>query len=110
MHLQIDNAKLVGAVLCQITRQRNGEFVDQGLIKRVVDSFVSLGLDNADPDKECLNIYKDQFETAFIAAMEQYYKKESEKPKIGCERRRILLSVICTTRREKSLSANVKRS
>ena len=78
MHLQNDNAKLVGAVLCQITRQRNGEFVDQGLIKRVVDSFVSLGLDNADPDKECLNIYKDQFETAFIAAMEQYYKKESE--------------------------------
>ncbi|EDQ98169.1 uncharacterized protein LACBIDRAFT_242344, partial [Laccaria bicolor S238N-H82] len=79
MHIQNDNAKLAGAVLRQITRQRTGEVVDdQGLIKRVVDSFISLGLDNADPSKECLNIYKDQFETAFIAATEQYYKKESE--------------------------------
>lgn len=78
MHIQNDNAKLAGAVLRQITQQRNGEVVDQGLIKRVVDSFVSLGLDNADPNKECLDIYKDQFETAFIAATEQYYKKESE--------------------------------
>ena len=78
MHIQNDNAKLAGAVLRQITQQRNGEVVDQGLIKRVVDSFVSLGLDNADPNKECLDIYKDQFETAFIAATEQYYKKESD--------------------------------
>lgn len=52
--------------------------IDQGLVKKVVDSFVSLGLDNADPDKECLDIYKEHFETPFLDATEQYYKKESE--------------------------------
>ena len=40
-----------------IERQRNGDVVDQGLIKKVVDSFVSLGLDNSDPNKECLDVY-----------------------------------------------------
>ena len=47
-------------------------------MKKVVDSFVSLGLDIADPNKECLDVYKDHFETAFIHATEQYYKQESE--------------------------------
>ncbi|KDR84230.1 hypothetical protein GALMADRAFT_55074 [Galerina marginata CBS 339.88] len=78
MHIQKDNSKLSSATLRLITQQRNGESIDQGLVKKVVDSFVSLGLDNADPNKECLDVYKDQFETAFIAATETYYKKESE--------------------------------
>ncbi|EAU82739.1 ubiquitin-protein ligase [Coprinopsis cinerea okayama7 len=78
MHIQKDNSKLSNAVLKLITQQRNGEIVDQGLIKKVVDSFVSLGLDNADPNKECLDIYKEQFEVAFLAATEAYYKQESE--------------------------------
>ncbi|KAH6912447.1 ubiquitin-protein ligase [Coprinopsis sp. MPI-PUGE-AT-0042] len=78
MHIQKDNAKLSTAVLKLISQQRNGEIVDQGLIKKVVDSFVSLGLDNADPNKECLDIYKEQFESAFLTATETYYKQESE--------------------------------
>lgn len=78
LHIQRDNAKLAGAVLRLITQQRNGDVIDQGLVKKVVDSFVSLGLDNADPNKECLDIYKEHFETPFIEATEQYYKKESE--------------------------------
>jgi len=78
MHIQKDNSKLSNAVLKLIAQQRNGEIVDQGLIKKVVDSFVSLGLDNADPNKECLDIYKEQFELAFLSATEAYYKHESE--------------------------------
>jgi len=78
MHIQKDNSKLSNAVLKQIAQQRNGEVVDQGLIKKVVDSFVSLGLDNSDPNKECLDIYKEQFEAAFLTATEVYYKTESE--------------------------------
>jgi cullin 1 len=78
MHIQKDNAKLSTAVLKMVTQQRNGEVVDQGLIKKVVDSFVSLGLDNTDPNKECLDIYKEQFEAAFLSATELYYKTESE--------------------------------
>lgn len=37
-----------------------------------------MGLDNTDPNKECLDIYKEHFETPFIQATELYYKKESE--------------------------------
>ncbi|KAF8914411.1 Cullin [Gymnopilus junonius] len=78
MVIQRDNSKLSAATLRLIAQQRNGESIDQGLVKKVVDSFVSLGLDIADPNKECLDVYKEQFETAFIAATESYYKKESE--------------------------------
>ncbi|KAF9534666.1 ubiquitin-protein ligase [Crepidotus variabilis] len=78
MNIQKDNAKLAAATLRLITQQRNGETIDQGLVKKVVDSFVSLGLDIADPNKECLDVYREQFETPFIQATEQYYKKESE--------------------------------
>ncbi len=53
--------------------QRNGEVIDQALVKRVVDSFVSLGLDDTDTNKACLD-----FETPFIDATEKYYKQESE--------------------------------
>jgi cullin 1 len=78
LHIQKDNSKLSAATLRLITQQRNGETIDQGLVKKVVDSFVSLGLDNADPNKECLDVYKEQFETSFIHTTEDYYKKESE--------------------------------
>lgn len=70
--------KLTNAVLRLISQQRNGEIIDQGLIKKVVDSFVSLGLDSADPNKECLDVYRIQFENTFLAATENYYKAESE--------------------------------
>lgn len=43
-----------------------------------MDSFVSLGLDSADPNKECLDVYRDQFENTFLVATENYYKAESE--------------------------------
>ncbi|KAF5371252.1 hypothetical protein D9758_004235 [Tetrapyrgos nigripes] len=76
--IQNENRKLAGAILRLIERQRNGEMIDQGLVKKVVFSFVSLGLDNGDPFKECLDVYKDHFETPFINATEEYYKKESE--------------------------------
>jgi len=78
MQIQKDNSALVNATLRLITQQRNGETIDQSLVKKVIDSFVSLGLDIGDPTKECLDVYKEQFETVFIQATEQYYKRESE--------------------------------
>lgn len=77
-HIQQDNSKLTNAVLRLISQQRNGELIDQGLVKKVVDSFVSLGLDSSDPNKECLEVYREQFETAFLQATENYYTAESE--------------------------------
>jgi cullin 1 len=78
MHVQGPQKKLTNAVLRLVERQRNGEVIDPGLVKKVVDSFVSLGLDNTDPNKECLDVYKEHFEEPFIQATEVYYKKESE--------------------------------
>ena len=40
---------------------------------------VALGLDENDPKKTTLDVYKQHFETPFIAATEAYYKAESER-------------------------------
>ncbi|KAF8490800.1 Cullin-domain-containing protein [Russula emetica] len=66
LHIQGKQSKLAGAILRLIERQRNGETIDQGLVKKVVDSFASL--DN----------YKEHFEIPFLSATEAYYKHESE--------------------------------
>ncbi|KAG7447738.1 Cullin-domain-containing protein [Guyanagaster necrorhizus] len=76
--IQTDNQKLANAVLRLIERQRNGDMIDQGLVKKVVQSFVTLGFDNTYLNKECLEVYEEHFEAPFILATEQYYKKESE--------------------------------
>ncbi|KAF5322714.1 hypothetical protein D9619_000259 [Psilocybe cf. subviscida] len=77
LKIQSEDSKLTNATLRLIAAQRNGETIDQGLVKKVVDSFVSLGLDSADPNKECLDIYKEQFESPFLKATEAYYTQES---------------------------------
>jgi cullin 1 len=76
--VQQKHTKLASAILRLIEQQRNGDTIDQGLVKKVVDSFVSLGLDDSDTNKACLDIYKEHFETPFIDATEKYYKQESE--------------------------------
>ena len=78
MHVQQRHQKLAGAVLRLIERQRNGETIDQGLVKKVVDSFVSLGLDEGDINKVSYEVYKEHFEVPFLDATERYYRKESE--------------------------------
>ncbi|KAF8523202.1 Cullin [Gautieria morchelliformis] len=78
LHIQSKNSKLAGAILKLIERQRNGENIDQGLVKKVVDSFVSLGLDEADSNKASLEVYREHLEGPFIIATERYYKQESD--------------------------------
>ncbi|ORY39971.1 Cullin-domain-containing protein [Rhizoclosmatium globosum] len=74
----IVQGEIMDAVLLLIEKQRNGETIEQGLIKNVVDSFVALGLDETDSTKATLDVYKQYFEQPFIAATEAYYKSESE--------------------------------
>jgi cullin 1 len=71
--------KLVDVILRLIERERNGETIDQVSVKKVVDSFVSLGLDEEDIDNVSLDVYKEHLETPFLNATEEFYEQESNK-------------------------------
>ncbi|KAG6890794.1 hypothetical protein C0995_003227 [Termitomyces sp. Mi166 len=77
--IQRKNSKLTDAVLRMIQSQRNGNSTDQSLVKKVVNSFVSLGLDDSDLNKECLDVYREYFEIPFLKATTAYYRKESKE-------------------------------
>ncbi|WWC71074.1 uncharacterized protein I206_105027 [Kwoniella pini CBS 10737] len=70
-------SRLTQAVLRQIEQQRDGEDIDSGLLKKVIDSYVSLGLDEADAQRQNLDVYKEYFQNAFISTTEHYYRAES---------------------------------
>ncbi|SPO22606.1 probable SCF complex member Cullin 1 [Ustilago trichophora] len=70
--------RLVQALLKQIEKQRNGEVIEASLVKKVVDSLVSLGLDENDTNRQNLDVYRQEFEKPFIEATEVYYTAESD--------------------------------
>jgi cullin 1 len=72
------SAKVMDAVLKLVEKQRNGETIEYGQIKQVVDSFVSLGLDEAEPSKSTLDVYRFHFEKPFIEATKEFYQAESK--------------------------------
>lgn len=69
---------LTSALLKLIEAERNGATIDQGLVKKVLDSFISLGLDNSKLNKTCLDVYEEQFEVPFLDATQRFYERESE--------------------------------
>ncbi|KAG6000568.1 hypothetical protein E4U54_001369 [Claviceps lovelessii] len=71
--------KVMDAVLRLVEKQRNGETIEHGQIKQVVDSFVSLGLDEADPSRSTLEVYRYHFERPFLAATTDFYQAESKQ-------------------------------
>ncbi|KAI1207936.1 Cullin-domain-containing protein [Annulohypoxylon truncatum] len=73
------NKKVMDAVLMLVEKQRNGETIEHRQIKQVVDSFVSLGLDEHDATKSTLDTYRFHFEKPFLAATEDFYKAESKQ-------------------------------
>lgn len=70
---------VMGAVLRLVERQRNGETIEHSQIKSVVDSFISLGIDETDSNKGTLEVYKIYFETPFINQTSEYYTQESRQ-------------------------------
>lgn len=76
VHVQ-NKSLLVNSLLKQIEKQRNGETIDNSLVKKIIDSFVSLGLDENDTVRQNLEVYRNSFESPFILNTEQYYKQES---------------------------------
>ncbi|KAL6923556.1 hypothetical protein FSHL1_000805 [Fusarium sambucinum] len=73
------NVKVMDAVLKLVEKQRNGETIEHSQIKQVVDSFVSLGLDEADPSKSTLDVYRFHFERPFLTATKEFYLAESKQ-------------------------------
>ncbi|OAX32410.1 Cullin-domain-containing protein [Rhizopogon vinicolor AM-OR11-026] len=78
LYIQGKHSKLSGAILRLIERERNGETIDQDLVKKVVGAFVLLGLNEEDINKVSLNVYKEHLEAPFLDAMEKYYEQDSE--------------------------------
>lgn len=69
--------RLLNALLLAIEQERNGQVADEVLVKNVVGSFIRLGVNYANLDEECLDIYKNDFEAPFLAATEMYYRGEA---------------------------------
>lgn len=76
--LQQKQTNLTTAVLKLIEAERNGATIDQGLVKKVLDSFISLDPDDSNLNKTCLHIYEKQFEVPFLDATQKFYKQDSE--------------------------------
>jgi len=70
---------VMDAVLRLVEKQRNGETIEQSKIKDVVQSFVSLGIDEADSTKSTLDVYRQYFEKPYLEATAVYYQKESQQ-------------------------------
>ena len=70
---------VMDAVLKMVEKQRNGETIEQSQIKSIVDSFVSLGLDETDSTKSTLDVYRWHFEKPFLDATKDYYQNESKQ-------------------------------
>ncbi|KEP45453.1 putative SCF complex protein cullin 1, partial [Rhizoctonia solani 123E] len=68
---------LAVALLEIIEKERDGENIDSGLVKKVIDSFVTLGLNVSDQNQAQLDVYQKEFQTPFLEATEKYYARES---------------------------------
>lgn len=75
--LQVD-ARLTSAVLRMIAAQRDGEVVPTALLKCVLDSAVSLGIDHADTTRLNLDVYVSEFQTPLLEATRTYYRSMSQ--------------------------------
>lgn len=71
--------KVMDAVLKLVERQRLGETIEYTQIKQVVDSFVSLGMDEGDNTKTTLDVYRFHFEKPFLEATKVFYQNESKQ-------------------------------
>ncbi|KAL2266918.1 hypothetical protein VTJ83DRAFT_4195 [Remersonia thermophila] len=73
------SGKVVDAVLKLVEKQRSGETIEHNQIKQVVDSFVSLGLEEGDSSKTTLEVYRYHFERPFLEATMAFYQNESKQ-------------------------------
>ncbi|RZC90349.1 hypothetical protein C5167_031061 [Papaver somniferum] len=73
--------KVRDAVIVLINQEREGDEIDRSLVKDVLEVFVEIGNENG---KDKLDCYVDDFETAFLSDMVDYYtRKGSNEIKVA---------------------------
>lgn len=73
------HSSLMDAVLKIIKKQRDGETITASSLRKIVQSFVALGLDETNTKKTNLSVYNEFFEEPFIRATREYYAEESRE-------------------------------
>jgi cullin 1 len=62
------------ALLRVINLERQGEHIDQDLVKGIIDMFIDLGLGNPNPNPA---VYNTEFEEAFLPATSDYFVRQA---------------------------------
>ncbi|EGN92131.1 hypothetical protein SERLA73DRAFT_147680 [Serpula lacrymans var. lacrymans S7.3] len=70
--------QLIPTLLHLIEVDRESGQVDNGLIKKVIDSMTTVGINQKDSSKTDLDVYTELFEVPFLEATEQYYARKSD--------------------------------
>ncbi|WFD34059.1 ubiquitin ligase (cullin) of SCF [Malassezia cuniculi] len=71
------NKQLNTAVMGMINAQRNGQIVESSMLKTVIDSYVSLGVDDIDVTRVNVDIYRSEFQQQFLVETNAFYRAES---------------------------------
>ncbi|KAJ7599810.1 Cullin repeat-like-containing domain protein [Mycena floridula] len=71
-------SRLTKAILRLIERERDGGPVDRTLVKKVVASFVNLGLDHEHLIVPVLDVYRQFFEAPFLQETKSYYRGKTD--------------------------------
>lgn len=73
------HSRLIEAVLVLINKERDGETINTQNIKKIVQSCVTLGLDENNSKRTSFHVYRKYFEEPFISNTARYYAKESQE-------------------------------
>lgn len=71
------NIDVMAGVLKMVEEHRNGKTIDKLQIKNLVDSLVTLDLDEANGTTPTLELYRYHFERPFLEATTRYYESKS---------------------------------
>lgn len=71
--IQGEDMTLTNTLLTLIEDQRNGESIDQELVRKVANSLSALGIDEENSKKNSLAVYKEQREKPYMVATSKYF-------------------------------------